>query len=330
MIVRFLIIRFSSIGDIVLTTPVIRHLKEQVEGAEIHYLTKKQFQPVLNANPYIDRLWLLDGSVKTILPELKAQSFDYIIDLHHNLRSSVIKNTLQRISFDVNKLNFRKWLLVNFKINRLPDKHIVDRYMDTISLFDIQNDGKGLDYFIPPEEEIDRDTLPAPFNLGYTALVVGAQHATKMLPLALLAKLGEMLDGPVILLGGPGEKKTGEDLCTILKDRPVFNACGKFSINQSASLIRQAAVVITPDTGMMHIAAAFRKPILSVWGNTVPSFGMSPYLPQEDSRIFEVHGLSCRPCSKIGYEKCPKEHFRCMLQQPCEDIAGLANRLAGR
>ena len=107
----------------------------------------------------------------------------------------------------------------------------------------------------------------------------------------------------------------------------VYNACGRFSINQSASLVQQARVVITPDTGLMHIAAAFKKKIISVWGNTIPEFGMFPYLPDKDSRIIQVEGLSCRPCSKIGYSSCPKKHFRCMNDIDEKQLAELAKNL---
>jgi len=325
--VRFLIIRFSSIGDIVLTTPVIRNLKQQVPGSEIHYLVKEQFASLLESNPYVDRVWRLKGSIGEVLEEMKDTEFDFIIDLHHNLRSSRIKNSLRRLSFDVNKLNFRKWLLVNLKINKMPDKHIVDRYMDTLRLFDVQNDEKGLDFFIPETEEVSPDTLPEAFRKGYIILVTGAQHETKKIPFDKLAGLCRQLEKPVIIVGGPAERETGAQLAKELPDRQVLNACGDYSINQSASLIRQALLIITPDTGMMHIAAAFGKNILSVWGNTVPEFGMTPYLPTADSRIFQVEGLPCRPCSKIGHQKCPKKHFDCMLKQDYSGIAELANRL---
>ncbi len=325
--VRFLIIRFSSIGDIILTTPVIRNLKNQVEGSEIHFLVKEQYKPLLASNPYIDKLWVLKGSLKDVLRELKDTGFDYIIDLHHNMRSAVVKNSLGRVSFDVDKLNFRKWLLVNLKINRLPDKHIVDRYMETVKLFDVKNDGRGLDYFIPPEEEISITSLQKPFNKGYVILVIGAQHNTKTIPPEKLELICRTLKKPVIIIGGRKERETGEALIRALPDHHLLNGCGKFSLNQSASLIRQALLIITPDTGMMHIASAFHKKILSVWGNTVPAFGMTPYLPDPVSEIYQVEGLSCRPCSKIGYEKCPKHHFNCMMQQDFEKLVSTANRL---
>jgi ADP-heptose:LPS heptosyltransferase len=128
---KILIIRFSSIGDIVLTTPVIRCLKQQLKGAEIHYLTKKNFETVLSSNRYIDKLHLLDKKLSVTISRLKAEKFDVVIDLHHNLRTLIIKTRLGVRSSSFDKLNWQKWLIVNFKINRLPAVHIVDRYLKT-------------------------------------------------------------------------------------------------------------------------------------------------------------------------------------------------------
>lgn len=326
MNVKFLIIRFSSIGDIVLTTPVIRCLKQQVKGSIIHFATKQQFMPVIKANPYIDRILCLNNSLSNLIKELKAEKYDYIIDLHHNLRSFIIKSRLRVLDFSYNKLNFKKWLLVNFKINRLPAIHIVDRYLNTLSLFDVVNDNKGLDYFIPDDEKADLNLLPDDFRDGYIALVIGAKHFTKQLPLNKLINLCNLLTHPIVLLGGDDEKVTGETIKNNTRI-PVFNACGKMSINQSAYLVQQARVVITHDTGLMHIAAAFRKKIISIWGNTIPEFGMYPYMPHPASEIIQVKGLNCRPCSKIGHKSCPKKHFRCMNDLNEIEIAALAEKM---
>jgi ADP-heptose:LPS heptosyltransferase len=327
MKVKFLIIRFSSIGDIVLTTPVVRCLKEQVEGAEVHYVTKKQFASILTPNPYIDKVHILDGSLNKLIGELKLESFDYIIDLHHNLRSLIIKMRLRRLAFSFDKLNYEKWLMVHFKKNKLPNSHIVDRYLDTCNLFDIQNDNKGLDFFIETKNEVPISTLPTSFLHGYVALVIGAKHATKQMPDAKLAELCKKISHPVILLGGSEDKEKAELIIKLTSKESVFNACGKFNLQQSASLVKQAKVVVTHDTGLMHIAAAFKQRIISIWGNTIPEFGMYPYIPGFDQSIFEIKGLNCRPCSKIGYNSCPKTHFNCMNQQNVDSIAHECNGL---
>ncbi|MBN2482019.1 MAG: glycosyltransferase family 9 protein [Bacteroidales bacterium] len=326
MTVKFLILRFSSIGDIVLTTPVIRCLKEQVEGAEIHYAVKKQYHPLLEANPYIDRIHMLEGSLNSLILKLKEERYDYIIDLHKNLRTWIIKSRLRLLSFDFNKLNKEKWLMVNFRINRLPDIHLVDRYMDCVSEFDVHNDHKGLDYFIPGHEHVDIQTLPEAFHKGYIACVIGARHTTKKLPVEMISAFCNEINLPVILIGGPEDAENGE---YISQRSFAYNACGKFSVNQSASIIKQARVIVTHDTGFMHIAAAFHKKIISVWGNTIPEFGMAPYMPHKDSKIFEVKGLKCRPCSKIGYDSCPKKHFKCMREINIRELATSVRTLFG-
>ncbi len=309
--VKFLIVRFSSIGDIILTTPVIRSLKEQVEGAEVHFLTQPAFEQILTPNPHIDKIFTLKEKFGDTIKELIAENYDYIIDLHHNLRTARVKRSVPVHAFSFNKLNIKKWLLVNFKINLMPNVHIVDRYFDTVHLFDVTDDHKGLDYFIPSSEEIIAKDKHAAFEGKYMAVVLGANHKTKQIPLDKLTAIINGSGVPVCLIGGSDVANDAVKLEATLKV-PFLNTVGKISLHNSASFIKQSALVLTPDTGMMHIAAAFKKPILSLWGNTVPELGMTPYYPNEKSMIFETNGLRCRPCSKIGFDKCPKKHFKCM------------------
>jgi ADP-heptose:LPS heptosyltransferase len=310
--VKILIVRFSSIGDIVLTTPVIRCLKQQLKGAEIHFLTKQKFASVIEHNSYIDKLYTTGDSLSDVLPELKRENYDYVIDLHHNLRTLKVKSVLGKRSFSFNKLNWEKFLIVNFKINKLPQKHIVDRYFETVAELGVVNDQLGLDYFISEEDTVNiSESLPPGFQNGYHVLVVGGSYYTKQIPANKLKEICGLSSKPLVLLGGKEDSVIAEQVYPFFKETTI-NLCGKLSLNQSASVIKQAKTVITSDTGLMHIAAAFKKDIISVWGNTIPEFGMSPYLAGESSEIWEVKGLSCRPCSKLGYKKCPKGHFKCM------------------
>lgn len=316
---KFLIIRFSSIGDIVLTTPVVRCLKKQIATAEVHYLTKKSFYGIVAHNPHIDKIHLLQDDLASVTEELKKEDFDYVIDLHHNLRTWKVKSALKKKSFSFNKLNIEKWLLTAFKINKLPSAHIVDRYLDTLKPFGIKNDGAGLDYFIPDNEAVKENDIPASHHAGYIGVVIGAAYSTKKLPLHKLKELCSSLIHPIILLGGPEDREDGEKIAAA-DEVKIYNACGKFSLNESADLVRRAKLIVTNDTGLMHIAAAFKRPVISLWGNTVPEFGMYPYYGENYIRatqklpydVMEIKNLSCRPCSKIGYKKCPKGHFKCM------------------
>ncbi len=310
-----LIIRFSSIGDIVLTTPVIRCLRKQYPDAEIHFLTKESFRNIVAHNPYINKIHTLGDSFELMLHELLIEKYDYIIDLHHNLRTLRIKRFLKKVkSFSFNKLNVEKFILTNFKINTLPKKHIVDRNLETVASLGVVNDGLGLDYFIPKMDEIKKDDIPTSHMHGYIALVIGAALATKKLPLHKLKELCAAIDHPIILLGGKEDYEDGKAIAA-LDDVKIYNACGKFNLNESASLVKGAKLVISHDTGLMHIAAALQKPVISVWGNTVPAFGMYPYYGSRSNRqydVVEINKLWCRPCSKIGFDKCPLGHFRCM------------------
>ncbi|MDX2174612.1 MAG: glycosyltransferase family 9 protein [Bacteroidota bacterium] len=309
---KILIIRFSSIGDIVLTTPVIRCAKQQLIGTEIHFVTKEAFKDTLINNPNIDKLITFKNDITEIYQLLKAENYDVIIDLHKNLRSLRLKQFLKTKSYSFDKLNLKKFLAVNFKLkNSLPNKHIVERYFEAIANIGVKSDGKGLDYFLNEKDKVNCPDLffkvqPAKF----IALVIGGSYFTKQIPLNKLKEICKNSKLPIVLMGGKSDTIIADEL---LKSFPnLINACGNFTLNQSASIISQAEWVITSDTGLMHIAAAFNKKIISVWGNTIPEFGMGPYLPNAENKILEIKNLSCRPCSKLGYKKCPKGHFKCM------------------
>jgi heptosyltransferase-2 len=309
---KILVVRFSSIGDIVLTTPILRCIKQQLQNIELHYITKHSFLSVIENNTYVDKVFTIKDSLKDVIPQLKKENYDYIIDLHHNVRTLRLKTALGKKSFSFNKLNWEKFLVVNFKKNKLPNIHIVDRYFETVQSLGVNNDGKGLDYFINEKDEIDiPSALPSMFHQDYHALVVGGSYFTKQIPITKLKEICAKSSLPLILLGGKEDAAIAEQVYQLHKNKTI-NLCGKLNLNQSASVIQQATKVITSDTGLMHIAAAFKKDIISLWGNTIPEFGMGPYLAGKNSQILEVKGLSCRPCSKLGYKKCPKGHFKCM------------------
>ncbi|MFT5725283.1 MAG: ADP-heptose:LPS heptosyltransferase [Bacteroidia bacterium] len=311
---KILIVRFSSIGDIVLTTPVIRCLKSQIPDCEIHYFTKQAYVGLLDNNPHISKVWVLSDDIKPVLSELKQEGFDYILDLHNNLRTKRVSLRLGVETKRLDKLNIQKWLLVRFHKNTMPDKHIVDRYLDVAQKFNVKNDDKGLDYFIPSDTKIDV-SLPN----QYICYAIGGQHNTKKMPLTKMIDLCNELQHKVVVIGGKEDNDIGSKLADACSE--VINLCGRISIHQSALVMRGSTSVITHDTGMMHIASALKKKVLSIWGNTVPSLGMYPYLPDPASKIFEVEGLSCRPCSKIGFDTCPKGHFDCMQLQDTKAIA---------
>lgn len=314
---KILVIRFSSIGDIVLTTPVIRCLKNQIDDVEIHVLTKKKFSNLYKTNPYINKVYEYDDSLKKNIEELKLENYDYIVDLQKNKRSLRATRALHKPHSSFPKLNFKKLLLTTFKINLMPDIHIVDRYFKAVEKLGVTNDYQGLDFFISEKNDYPLSELPENFQKGYHAFVIGGTYKTKILPAVKIVEIIQKLNEPVILLGGPDDVERAEEILSAVSCQlSAISLVGKINLEQSASIVKKAKSVLTNDTGLMHIAAAFHKNIVSVWGNTVPELGMYPYLPKEKEKchIVECKDVKCRPCSKLGFKECPKRHFKCMMK----------------
>ena len=320
---KILVIRFSSIGDIVLTTPVIRCLKNQISDVEIHVLTKKKFSGLYKTNPYINKVYEYDDSLKKNIEELKLENYDYIVDLQKNKRSLRATRALHKPHSSFPKLNFKKFLLTTFKINLMPDIHIVDRYFKAVEKLGVTNDYQGLDFFISEKNDYPLSELPENFQKGYHAFVIGGTYKTKILPAVKVSEVIKKLNEPVILLGGPDDVERAEEILSAISCQlSAISWVGKINLEQSASIVKKAKSVLTNDTGLMHIAAAFHKNIVSVWGNTVPELGMYPYLPKEKEKchIVECKDVKCRPCSKLGFKECPRKHFNCMMKIDCDTI----------
>ncbi len=318
-VLKILVIRFSSIGDIVLTTPVLRCIRQQLPQAEIHFLTKAAFSPVLAANPNIDKLHLLHDNLDAVIPVLRGEHFDFVADLHHNIRTARVKTGLGVKSASFPKRNIQKWILVNLRRNVMPDESIVERYFEAVAPIGVRNDGLGLDYFIPEHARITNDDIPTSHWTGYVAAVIGGSYSTKQLPPEQWRRFCAEVPFPVMLIGGPDDRDLGQEIAA-LDPVKIYNSCGKFNLNESAALVERARVVVSNDTGMMHVATAFQKPVISLWGNTAPELGMYPYYGGNNlksrvspkSVMLERKDLGCHPCSKLGYAKCPRGHFRCM------------------
>ncbi len=327
---KILVVRFSSMGDVLLTTPVLRCLKNLPEPQpEVHFVTKKAYAGLLSANPHIDQLHLLDESLFGLIRILRKERPDYVIDLHRNIRSAILKMALGRPVSTFRKLSLRKWLLTAWKIDRLPRLHIVDRYLAAAAVLGVENDGKGLDCYLPEAACTFPPGMPPDFRKGYVAVVIGGMHFTKRMSNEQIAGICRKLPLPVVLLGGVEDAANGTEISQALPASHVFNACGSLSIPASAYLVKKARLVISHDTGLMHVAAAFYKPLISLWGSTVPLFGMYPYMPGAESlsHVFEVKGLPCRPCSRIGYKRCPKGHFDCIKKMDLPALNEKAHQL---
>jgi len=318
---KILVVRFSSIGDIVLTSPVVRALATQFD-TEVHFVTKKTFLPVIEHNPYVTKVHGFRKEITEIIADLRTEKFDLIIDLHNNLRSWRLSLLLNVKTHRFPKLNIHKWLMVNWKVNILPQKHIVERYFEAVKMADVKYDNRGLDYFCGEEAMQSQLALSNQIGPAYNVFVVGGAHFTKQIPTHLLVEMIKKSPLPVVLLGGKNDVEKADKIEQELK-KQVHNFTGKLQLNESAAIISQCHTVITADTGLMHIAAAYHRNIHSFWGNTIPEFGMTPFFADQNPPthiLHQVKDLPCRPCSKIGYSQCPKKHFDCMMKQDISKI----------
>lgn len=318
---KILIVRFSSIGDIVLTTPIVRRLYQQ-RAVEIHYLTKSRFSNLLEHNPYIERVWTIDSEIDEVLQELREQRFHAVVDLHRNVRTWRLKRALGVKSSTFSKLNVRKWIFVNFHLSVMPSIHIVDRYMEALRPWSIQDDGAGLDFFTGLDDESVLSQLPRD---PFIALVVGGTHPGKRLPLEKLQEICKKIKAPIVVLGGPEDREVAERLEDV--HNHVRSLAGQISLMQSAVAVRESGLVISHDTGLMHIAAAFGKIVFSIWGATVPEFGMTPYRADSRSRMFRPGNKKHLPYSKLGDNKWYKGPFRGMNRIDVSEIAIRVNSL---
>jgi ADP-heptose:LPS heptosyltransferase len=303
-------------GDIVLTSPVVRCLNQQAD-VEIHYLTKTVFADLLTSNPHLTRIWTFEKEPNHLFSQLKAERFDYIIDLHNNLRSLKVKLALKaRLShfprvYTFPKLRIARFLLTKMGIDIMPKKHIAELYMEAVKPLGIRYDNKGLDYFLPENTTLSQSTEFKQEH--YDVFAVGATHFTKRLPTESIIQICQHRALPIVLIGGKQEAETGLEVAAACGSK-VINLCGQVTLHQSALLVRGARTVLTHDTGMMHIAAAFGKPILSFWGSTHHKLGFWPLYPNGImlNTSIELADLPCRPCTKFGRTNCPKGHFKCM------------------
>lgn len=301
---RILIIRLSSLGDVLLTTPVIRSLKKGYPQLSIDFLIKSNFADAIRLNPNINKTIIYDDSPE-LLGQLKDNNYDLVIDLHNNFRSKKIVKQLGLPAFKFVKPNFEKFILVHFKINLLKNiKPITHHYAEVIP--NLELDGNGLELFIPDSIKSKLEEFE-----NVIGLCPGAFHYTKRWPIEFYAEFGNRLveDGyKIAILGGQSER----DICNNLQKMipNSFDLSNNNELFQTAVHMKNCKAIICNDSGLMHTAAAMGIPLISIFGSTVKEFGFAPYGVQ--NMVVENHNLNCRPCTHIGRSKCPKKHFKCM------------------
>lgn len=320
---KILIIRLSSIGDILLATPFIRQARFTFPNARIDFLVKEKFKEVVEHNPHLDKIYSIkdDSGVaeaKKMRQIVKENDYTFIYDLHNNYRSNIITAGSGAELRKINKHVVKRFLLVRFKSKKgrkIPSA--AERYLATGRKENIADDFRGPEIYWRDftEIKIKEDLEKHGFDTAekFICLAPGAAHPTKQWPLEyfeeLIKKSKDFYSGKFVIIGGPQDKETGEKLGKI---ENVFDFSGKLSLLESAALIRKAIMLISNDSGMMHMATAVKIPVIAIFGSTVKELGFFPY--RSEHIVIENTELNCRPCSHIGKDHCPKKHFKCMKE----------------
>lgn len=326
--VKYLIICKKSVKDLILASAMFRCLKEQVEGAELFILTHEEHEHAVKYNPNIKATYVFNdnSSFKKLQEQLRETMFDYIIDLDNDGQSRKLTKKLKIVSFRHEHHTWKYWRYIHFLKKNIPGSHLSERFFETLKVFDVKNDKKGVEYFIDMYDELNLLSLPGNLPFGFIAFVISAPFFTRKILTEKIINICNNIEHPVLLIGYQTDEKIGDEIVRKTHCN-VHNVCGKYNFNQNASLIRQSRLIITADNDFMHVAASFKKTIISIWGNTIPAFGEFPYTEKDKSFIAQVQNLKCRPCSQKGFDKCPEKHFKCMQEIENDKIAELANLL---
>lgn len=305
---KILIIRLSSMGDILLTTPLIRSIRKQNPSIQIDFVVKEEFFELLQNNPYLTNIYKYSKEIsakKELIKSLKSNGYERVFDLQNNNRSREIIIKLNSKIFQFWKHSIKKFLLVHFKINRLKKvPKIPVRYAKTAGII---LDDEGLDLFT---DNVADSRLE--FNQKHIGLCPGAKHFTKRWPKEYFIDLGKKLETAgykVVLFGGPGEFEVTGEIANQLSSS--LNLCND-SILQTAANMKMCKAIYTNDSGTMHLACAVKVPVIAFFGSTVEEFGFYPYKAQNVA--LEIKNLGCRPCTHIGRKSCPLTHFKCMKE----------------
>ncbi|MBR3529669.1 MAG: glycosyltransferase family 9 protein [Bacteroidales bacterium] len=329
---KLLVIRMSSIGDVLLTTPLLRCLKQQLPGVEVHFLTKSGMASLVETNPHVDKVHILQESMSATVKMLRAEHFDFVADLHNVPRSRRLRRRLHVRWKSYRKNTLAKWLQIVTKRAPKKGRHVVERYFDAVRPLGVHPDDKGLECYLPSSMDvaafanstIGKSKVADLTAQPYVVIACGAQHATKRIPPDKLQFLASTIKKPILLLGDKGDAERIRQ--RELHFQPhVHNLCGKTTLMQTAALVRTAAVVVTPDTGIMHLAAAFQVPTIALWGATDPAFGFSAYHTLHADCVSD--SCWCHPCSRTGGERCPLGHYNCMNHQKWQQICQTVDRM---
>jgi lipopolysaccharide heptosyltransferase II len=332
---KILVVRLSSIGDIILTTPLLRSLRSAYPHAHITFLIKKQYEELLAASPYVDELITFDkkegmAGLKGIKHYLQDQRFDLCLDIHKNWRSRYLRFCLHAgKTTSYHKLILKRTLLIWFKINLYRQiKPVYLRYFDSVKILGIQYDGLGTKIHVPPgKSEMVRNMLS---EAGYSfdrPLVILCPSATyfnkRWKPEGFIETARYLIREKSVFVVVHGGREDS-DLCNQIATSigtGAANLAGRLSLSESAALLGMSTLVIANDSGLMHLAQSQNRPVVGIYGPTTRELGYYPV--EKDSIVIETN-LPCRPCTHNGLNTCPKRHFRCMNDIPAESVINAA------
>lgn len=320
---KILIIRFSSIGDIILTTPILKTLKEKYPEAKLFYATKKEYMELVGLFPWVDYIFCIDSNNKIkglfeLIKKINLEKIDLLIDLHRSLRSIMLYYfSFARYKLPYSKYRFLRFLRIYFKWRLLPKNlHVIDYYFKPLEKLGINSNNRE------PELRINKDTQEQTEKylkeMGVTnndliiGICSGAKWETKRWPWDKFVELGDKLisslNAKIVLIGDSNDLLIGEKIAYLMMHKPI-NLIGKTSLSELVALIKRCDIIITNDSSPLHIAVSLKVPSISIFGPTTLDFGFGPY---GDRHIVLERDLSCRPCSSHGSKKCPDKTHQCM------------------
>ncbi|MCP5063854.1 MAG: glycosyltransferase family 9 protein [Ignavibacteriae bacterium] len=304
---NILIVRLSSLGDILLTTPLIRSLKNSNPNIKIDFVVRKEFKDTVLHNPHLNNIYQVtrDQNYSELRDQLSKTEYDVVIDLQNNLRSRSLTKKISKNIFRFKKPNIDKFLLVNFKLNLFKKIiSIPERYANSLPNFNL--DEESLELFLPNEIKSDIEQ-----STNIIGLCPGSVHKTKMWLEEYFVELGNLLvqnNYKVFLFGGKSDREICKSISNQIEQSIDLSNDNK--LFELSANMRMCKTIVCNDSGLMHTAVANNVPVVAVFGSTVKEFGFTPY--KNKSLVIEKNELTCRPCSHIGLGECPKKHFECM------------------
>lgn len=334
---KILIIRMSSLGDIILTSPVIRRLRQKLPAAQIDFLVREEYADLVRYNPHLSNIIRLNvrrgrAELKSLRDKIRRANYDVILDLHRNLRSTFLRRfPAHPPVLKMKKNPLLRFLLVKFKINlyrRFYDHplSVAEKYLRAAAPLGLPDDDLRLEMHLPPEAIRKGAAIWSDLEKENYRVVMapGARHFTKRWPPDYYAELIRLIyrekGWRTLLVGGPDETAVLEEIQALAGDEIQQSLAGEISLLETIAIIREAPFFISNDSGLMHAAAAFQKPQITLFGSTVEELGFFPLNPH--AKVLENSALSCRPCSHTGRPTCPEKHFKCMLEIKPEVVLG--------